>query len=82
MRMHGQILKYIADVEEEQMGEYNIREFTKLIEKHKQVWKPTKEELETINMDNEESQRDPKIRTLKEPEDLIILLRDYVNSFT
>ena len=53
--MNDQILKYITDIEEEQMDEYNIREFTNLLEKHEQVWKPAKEELETINMGNEES---------------------------
>ena len=57
--MNDRILKYKTDIEEEQMDEYNNREFTNLIEKHEQVWKPIKEELETINIGNEESQREP-----------------------
>ena len=80
--MNDRILKYITDIEEEQMDEYNIREFTNLLEKHEQVWKPAKEELETINMGNEESQRELRIETLityKEREDLITLLKDYID---
>ena len=80
--MNGRILKHIIDVEE--VDKHNIREFTKLIEQHEQVWKPAKEELESINMGNEESQRELRIGTLitqKEREDLITLLRDSVDVF-
>jgi len=69
--------KYIIVVEEEENDENSIREFTKLIEQHEQVWKPDKEEVETINVGNEESQRELNIGTLitqKEIEDLITLL--------
>ena len=75
--------EYIIDVEEK--NEHKIREFTKLIEQHKQVWKPAKEELEAINIGNEESQRDLRIGTLitqMEIEDLITLLRDYIDVST
>jgi hypothetical protein len=75
--------EYIIAVEEEERDENNVREFTKLIEQHEQGWKPPKE-LETINVGNEESQRELRIGTLitqKEREDLITLLRDYVDVF-
>jgi len=45
--------EYIVAVEEEECDENNFREFTKLIEQHEQAWKPTKEELETIDVGNE-----------------------------
>ena len=76
--------EHIIAVEEEEGDENSIREFTKLIEQHEQVWKPAKEELETINVGTEESQRELKIGTLvtqKERGDLIALLRDYVDVF-
>ena len=76
--------EHIIAVEEEEGGENSIREFTKLLEQHEQVWKPAKEELETINVGTEESRRELKIGTLvtqKEREDLIALLRDYVDVF-
>ena len=53
LRMDDWILKYILIIEEEEVDKHNIREFTKLIEQHEQVWKPAKEELETIDMGNE-----------------------------
>ena len=56
--------EHIIAVEEEEGDENSIREFTKLIEQHEQVWKPAEEELETINMGTEESQRELKIGTL------------------
>ena len=68
--------EHIIAVEEEEGGENSIREFTKLLEQHEQVWKPAKEELETINVGTEESQRELKIGTSvtqKEREDLIAL---------
>ncbi|KAG5226363.1 RNA-directed DNA polymerase (Reverse transcriptase), Ribonuclease [Salix suchowensis] len=77
--------EFIIVVEEEEgKDENSFREFTKLIEQHEQVWKPAKEELETINVGDEENQRELKIGTLitqKEKEDLITLLRDYVDVF-
>ena len=59
--------EYIIAVEEEERHENSVREFTKLIEQHEQVWKPAKEQLETINMGNGESQRELKIGTLVTP---------------
>ena len=55
----------------------------KLIEQHKQVWKNDKEELRTIDMGNEEIKKELKIGTLtlKEKEELIVLLRDYIDVF-
>jgi len=70
--------------EEEEWEENNIREFTKLIEQHEQAWKPAKEEFETIDVGNEKIKRELKIRTLitlKEREELIALLQDYVDFF-
>jgi len=46
--------------------------------------KPAKEELETIDVGTEEIKRELKIGTMitpKEREDLIVLLRDYVDVF-
>jgi hypothetical protein len=40
-------------MKEEEWNENNIREFIKLIEQYKHVWKPTIEELKTINMGDE-----------------------------
>ena len=76
--------EFIIAVEEEEKDESSIREFTKLIEQHEQVWEPAKEELETINVGNEENRKELKIGTLiaqTEREDLITLLRDYVDVF-
>jgi hypothetical protein len=68
--------EYIVAVKEEEWDENNIREFTKLIKQHEQVWKPAKEELETIDVGDEEN-----VITPKEREELIALLRDYVDVF-
>ena len=76
--------EYIVAVEDEEWEEENIWEFTKLIEQHEQAWRPAKEELETINVGNEEIKRELKIGTLitpEEKEELIALLRDYVDVF-
>jgi hypothetical protein len=40
-------------MKEEEYNENNIKEFIKLIKQHKQAWKPTIEELKTINMGDE-----------------------------
>jgi len=74
--------EYIVAVEDEEWEEKNIWEFTKLIEQHEQAWRPAKEELETINVGNEEIKRELKIGTLitpEEKEELIALLRDYID---
>jgi hypothetical protein len=49
------------------------------IGKHEQAWRPTKEELETINVANEEIKRELKIRTLITPKerDELVTLRLY-----
>jgi len=76
--------EYILVVEEEEWEKNNIREFTKLIRQHEQAWKPAREELETIDVGDEEIKRELKIWTLitlKEREELIALLRDYVDVF-
>ena len=76
--------EYIVAVEEEEQDENNIREFTKLIKQHEQAWKPAKQELETIDVGDEEIKRELKIMiviTPKEREELIALLRDYVDVF-
>ena len=76
--------EYILVVEEEEWEENNIRKFTKLIDQHEQAWRPTKEELETINVGNEEIKRELKIGTLitpEEKEELTALLQDYVDFF-
>jgi hypothetical protein len=76
--------EYIVAVEEEEWDENNIREFTKLIKQHEQAWKPAKQELETIDVGDEEIKRELKIMiviTPKEREELIALLRDYVDVF-
>ncbi|XP_073261302.1 uncharacterized protein [Populus alba] len=76
--------EYIVVVEDEEWEEKNIWEFIKLIEQHEQAWRPAKKELETINVGNEEIKRELKIGTLITPgakEELIALLRDYIDVF-
>ncbi|XP_073263350.1 uncharacterized protein [Populus alba] len=76
--------EYIVVVEEEECDKNNIREFTKLIEQQEQDWKPAKKELETIDVGTKEIKRELKIGTMstpKEREELIVLLRDYVDVF-
>ena len=54
------------------------------IGQHEQAWKPAREELETIDVGTEEIKRELKIGTMitpKEREELIVLLRDYVDVF-
>jgi hypothetical protein len=77
--------EYMVAVEDKEWEEKNIWEFTKLIEQHEQAWRPAKEELETINVGNEEIKQELKIGTLitpEEKEELIALLRDYVDIFS
>jgi hypothetical protein len=45
--------EYIVVVEEEELDENNIREFTKSIGQHEQTWKPAREELATIDVGND-----------------------------
>jgi hypothetical protein len=68
--------EYIIGVEEEEWDENNIREFIKLIGQHKQAWKPAREELETIDVDNEKLKEKLKIGIMITPkviEELIAL---------
>jgi len=61
-----------------------VKEFVKLLEQSKRAWKPIKEKLETINVDTRQDERELKIRTLiaaSKKENLIFLLREYVNVF-
>jgi hypothetical protein len=46
----------------------DVKEFARLVKQSKQAWKPIKQELETINITSER-------------ENLISLLREYVNVF-
>jgi hypothetical protein len=57
-------------MEEEKWDESSIREFKKLVQQHEQTWKPTEEELETINVGNDQFKKELKIGTLITPEQI------------
>jgi len=54
----------VITMEEEVWDESNIREFAKLVEQYEQTWEPDAEELETINVGNDQIERELKIGTL------------------
>ena len=59
-------------------------EFTRLVEQSEQIRDLAREELETVNIGTREDKKELKIRILitsSEREDLIALLREYVNVF-
>jgi hypothetical protein len=71
-------------MEENEWEEGDVKELAKLVEKSKQAWKPTREELDTINIDTRQDERELKIRTLitvSERKNLISLLCEYVDVF-
>jgi hypothetical protein len=62
----------------------DIKEFAKLLEQSERARKPTKEELKTINVGAGQDERELNIGTLlttSERENLISLLRGYVDMF-
>jgi len=74
----------VITMEEEVWDESNIREFAKLVEQYEQTWEPAAEELETINMGNDQIERELKIGTLitsKKRAEVIALLQKYTNVF-
>ena len=74
--------KIIMDKEE--CGEEDIEEFTKLIEQPEHAWKPTKKELELINVGIEHNKRELKIGrliTVDMKNELVALLREYADIF-
>lgn len=46
--------EHVIAMEEEDWDENTIKEFSKLLERHEQAWKPAIEELETINIGNDQ----------------------------
>jgi hypothetical protein len=72
-------------MEEEEWDENNISEFTRLVEQRKQTWKPTAEELETINVGSDQFKKELKIGTLITAElrkkKMIALLQEYTDVF-
>jgi hypothetical protein len=61
-----------------------VEEFTRLVEQSEQIWDPAREELETIDVGTKKDKKELKIGALitsSEREDLIALLREYVNVF-
>jgi hypothetical protein len=59
-------------------------EFTRLVEQSEQIRDLAREELETVNIGTREDKKELKIRILitsSEREDLIALLREYVDVF-
>jgi hypothetical protein len=54
------------------------------VEQHEQTWKPTEEELETINVGNDQFKKELKIGTLITSEqitEVISLLQEYADVF-
>jgi hypothetical protein len=71
-------------MEENEWEEGDVKELAKLVEKSKRAWKPTREELDTINIGTRQDERELKIRTLitvSERKNLISLLCEYVDVF-
>jgi len=61
-----------------------VDEFTRLVEQSEQIRDLAREELETVNIGTREDKKELKIRILitsSEREDLIALLREYVDVF-
>jgi hypothetical protein len=76
--------EHVITVEEEEWDENNIREFAKLVEQHEQTWKPTAEELKTIDVGNDQFKKELKIGTLITPKqraEMITLLQEYADVF-
>lgn len=75
---------YTITIEKNEWEKDDVKEFAKLLEQSERAWKPTKEELKTINVDAGQDERELKIGSLlttSERENLISLLRGYVNMF-
>ena len=62
----------------------DVKEFAKLLEQSERAWKPTKEELKTINVGAGQDEIELKLGTLlttSKRENLISLLCGYVDMF-
>jgi hypothetical protein len=71
-------------MDDEEWGEEDIREFTKLVENSKKAWEPTNEKLEVINLGNKQEKKELKIGTLVTTEErnrLVSLLHKYADVF-
>jgi len=71
-------------MDDEEWGEEDIREFTKLVENSEKAWEPASEKLEVINVGDEQEKKELKIGTLvttKERNRLVSLLNEYVDVF-
>jgi hypothetical protein len=71
-------------MDKEECGKEDIEEFTKLIEQFEHAWKPTKEELELIDVGTEHNKRELKIGMLIAADvknELVALLREYTDIF-
>jgi hypothetical protein len=71
-------------MDKEECGEEDIEEFTKLIEQPEHAWKPTKKDLELINVGTEHNKRELKIGRLITADmknELVALLREYADIF-
>ena len=76
--------EHVIAMEEEELDESNISEFTRLVEQQEQTWKPAAEELETINVGSDQVKKELKIGTLITSEQrikMIALLQEYSDVF-
>jgi hypothetical protein len=77
--------EHLIAMEEEELDESNIREFTKFVEQYEQTWKLAAEKLKTINMGNDQFKKELKIVTLitsVQRAKMIALLQKYADIFT
>jgi len=71
-------------MDDEEWGEEDIREFTKLVENSEKAWEPASEKLEVINLGNKQEKKELKIGTLVTTEErnkLVSLLHEYADVF-
>ena len=71
-------------MDDEEWGEEDIKEFTKLVENFKKAWEPANEKLEVINLGNKQEKKELKIGTLVTTEErnrLVSLLHEYADVF-
>jgi len=72
-------------MDDEEWGEEDIREFTKLVENSEIAWEAASEKLEVINLENKQEKKELKIGTLVTTEErnrLVSLLHEYADVFS
>jgi len=71
-------------MDDEEWGEEDIREFTKLVENFEKAWEPASKKLEVINLGNKQETKELKIGTFVTTEErnrLVSLLHKYADVF-